>query len=452
VHPLTARFDWPVATADPLPLHLAGNNAPVDDERDLVPTVVVGEVPADLDGVYVRNGPNPRTGVSRHLFDGDGMLHSIALRAGKAEHYRNRYVRTPLYEHPGVDRMTLAFDPATSAIDFRVSTANTHIVAHAGRLLALEEGGFPYEVTADLATVGPHTFDGALASAMCAHPKTCPRTGDLVFFGAAFRPPYLTYYRAVPSGELASMETIEMPGATLQHDFAVTASHAVFFDSMITFDLGRLREAPSPFGWDGAHRARVGVMSRIGSGSDIRWFDIDGCHLSHSANAFDTYGGLVVTGTRIGEADGLPYLHRWMIDLAAGTVREAALDDVASEYPRLPDAYVGQPHRFVYSTSFVYEAEPDHHEIYKYDLVDGAREAHRLPRGHTCGESVFVPREGGINEDDGYLLTFAHDRATGCSYLLILDASRIASAPLAEVHLPVRVPAGFHGSWLPTIP
>src|SRR3954452_20068192 len=118
-------------TTSPLPLHLAGNNRPVDEERDLVPAKVIGEIPRDLDGGVLRNGPNPRTGFSNHLFDGDGMIHAISLRQGAARRYHNRYVRTPLFEHPGVDRMTLAFDPATRAIDHRVSTANTHIVVHA---------------------------------------------------------------------------------------------------------------------------------------------------------------------------------------------------------------------------------------------------------------------------------------------------------------------------------
>jgi carotenoid cleavage dioxygenase len=441
-----------VPTAEPIPLHLAGNNAPVAEERDAVPTVVIGEIPEDLAGQYFRNGPNPRTGVSTHLYDGDGMIHSISLRDGRASRYRNRYVRTPLYENPGVDRMMLAFDPATKTIDHRVSTANTHVVEHAGRLLALEEGGLPYEVDRDLATIGPYSFGGALTAAMCAHPKTCPRSGELLFFGVSLSPPHLTYYCAAPSGELTSADTISMPRATLMHDFAMTATKVVFFDSMITFDLGRLARGGSPFSWDDTHGARVGVMPRGGTDADVRWFPIEPCHLSHSANAYDDRDTVVVTGTRIGHADGLPYLHRWTIDLRSGSVREEALDDDASEYPRLPDALVGLRHRFVYSTSFVYEAEPDHREIYKYDLVAGVRTVHRLPAGHTCGEPVFVARRDARREDDGYLITFAHDRSTDRSYVLLVDAGDVGAAPVAEVHLPVRVPAGFHGTWLPEDP
>jgi carotenoid cleavage dioxygenase-like enzyme len=129
------------------------------------------------------------------------------------------------------------------------------------------------------------------------------------------------------------------------------------------------------------------------------------------------------------------------------------LDDTPSEYPRVADDRIGRPHRFAYTTSFVLAAEPERSEIYKYDLASPstARTTHRFPAGHTCGEPVFVARAAGSGaaEDDGFLLTFVHDRAEDTSYLVVLDATDVAAPPLAEVHLPVRVPAGFHGTWLP---
>lgn len=129
--------------SETVPLHLAGNNAPVPEEVTLEPSDVVGEIPAELSGQFFRNGPNPRTGWSPHSFAGDGMIHTIALDGGRARWYRNRYVRTPLYEHPGESRFALALDQETGRIDYRVTTANTHLITHAGRLFALEEGGFP---------------------------------------------------------------------------------------------------------------------------------------------------------------------------------------------------------------------------------------------------------------------------------------------------------------------
>jgi carotenoid cleavage dioxygenase len=199
-------------------------------------------------------------------------------------------------------------------------------------------------------------------------------------------------------------------------------------------------------------------MPRSGGDADIRWFELAPGHLSHAANAYDDGPDLVVvTGTRLPRVTdpasglpggGLPVMHRWTVDLTTGSVTESAVDDTPSEYPRIADTRVGLANRYTYTASFVLAAEPDRSTIHKYDATSGRRTDHVLPPGHTCGEPVFVASAGSAGEDDGYLLTFAHDRARGTSYLLIVDAAAVESPPLAEVHLPVRVPAGFHGSWI----
>ena len=437
------------------PIHLVGNNAPVAVETSISQIEVVGTIPFELSGTYVRNGPNPRTGWSPHLFAGDGMVHGIALADGAARWYRNRYVRTPLYEHPGTDRFALAFDPDNGRVDHRVSTANTHIVAHAGRLLALEEGGFPYELRADLDTVGPFTFDGALRTAMTAHPKRCPITGELLFFGYSLIAPYLTYHRAAADGRLLESRDIDVPRPTMMHDFAITETKVIFFDSPIAFDRAHAASGRPPWRWDDEHGARFGVTARSGGDTSVRWFDVEPGHVSHTMNAFDDGPSVVVTGCRIGSmwragpsdmSGDLPQLHEWTLDLQLGTATERKLDDTTTDYPRVPDAEVGVRNRFGYSTDFVMAAEPHHGEIYRFDLADDAsRAVHRFPAGHTCGEPVFVPGEHGTD----YLMTFAHDRARGTSYLAILDAADLDAEPIAALHVAARIPAGFHGSWIP---
>ena len=412
-------------------LHLEGNNAPVDDERDVVPTRVVGDVPDALrGGTFVRNGPNPRTGWSPHLYAGDGMLHAMTFGDdGRTITYRNRWVRTPLWYESSFIR---------DGRDHTRTTANTHVVEHDGRLLALEEGGFPYEVTRACETVGPFTFGGRLDTPMTAHPKTCPTSGELHLFGTQMRPPFLTYWRASATGEIDACRVIDIPRATLMHDFAVTEHHVVLFLSPWAFDPSTM----PPFRWLADTPARIGVLRRADIHGDVRWLDTSPAHLSHTANAWDDAAHderIVLTGTRLADATSLPYAHRWDLDLARGTVTERALDEEASEYPRVRDAETGRPSRHAWTTSFVYDAEPDHHEIHRYDLETGDRITHALPAGHTCGEPVPAA-------DSGLLLTFAHDRSAGTSYLLVLDAERVE--PVCEVHLPVRVPGGFHGSWL----
>jgi carotenoid cleavage dioxygenase len=418
-------------------IHLLGNNAPIAAESDLVPTEIVGELPVDLRGTFVRNGPSPRSGWSPHLFAGDGMVHGIAIENGGARWYRNRYVRTPLLDDPMAPR----FDPATRTMDLTVTTANTHVVSCFGRLLALEEGGLPYELTTDLETVGPYDFGGALATAMTAHPKRCPLTGELLFFGYSVLRPYLTFHRADATGALVESRVIEVGRCTQMHDFAITESHVLFLDLPMVFDRN-LAMSGYPWRWDHEYGARIGVMPRV-PGAEVRWLEIEPCYITHTMNAHDDGDAIVLTGMRIaGDVDGdLPTLHRWRIDLAAGTVRDEPLDDMSTEYPRVRDAEVGRAARFGWTTDFVMDAEPEHGEINRHDLLTGEKVTHRFPSGHTCGEPVPV--------GEHHLMTFAHDRGRGTSYLAVLDADDVAAGPLAEIHVPVRIPAGFHGTWIP---
>jgi len=211
------------------------------------------------------------------------------------------------------------------------------------------------------------------------------------------------------------------------------------------------------------------VMPRDGAAVDVRWFEVEPGHVSHVANAYDRGDGRIeVTGTRLpragddaldavdgfgafgGFGGGLPVMHRWIVDTVTGTTSECSLDDASTEYPRIDDMRTGLPNRFVYSTTFALEVVPDHSEVVRYDTAEGGSvERHRFPSGHTCGEPVFVARVSGGDEDDGVVLTWAHDHRAGTSYLAILDAADIAAAPIGEVHVPRRVPNGFHGTWVP---
>ena len=154
------------AILDDTPAHLRGNGRPVTEEQTLTDLKVTGSIPSELDGRYVRNGPNPLTGMSAHPFFGDGMLHGIRLQDGEAKWYRNRYVQTPFITNPDVDVM----DPSVM-MDMKSSKANTHVFGHAGKLLALEEGHFPYVVDGNLDTVGPTDFGGVLKGSFTAHPQ-----------------------------------------------------------------------------------------------------------------------------------------------------------------------------------------------------------------------------------------------------------------------------------------
>jgi carotenoid cleavage dioxygenase len=244
------------AHEESLPAHLRGNYAPVKEEVTAFDLPVRGAIPPSLRGRYARNGPNPRTGQSPHWFMGDGMLHGIELRDGGAAWYRNRWVRTRAFleDARGVS--------AEGEVDLTVGVANTHVVAHAGRIFALVESSFPTEVTRELKTVGSFDFAGRLTTAMTAHPKICPRTGELHFFGYSFKPPFLTYHRADSAGRLVQSEVIDVPGPTMIHDFAITDRHVVFMDLPIVFDLELAMAGTMPYRWSDDYGARVGIVPR----------------------------------------------------------------------------------------------------------------------------------------------------------------------------------------------
>ncbi|MYS42633.1 9-cis-epoxycarotenoid dioxygenase [Streptomyces sp. SID5998] len=428
------------------PRHLAGNYAPVTEELTAHHLPVTGTVPPGLTGWYLRNGPNPADAASGHWFFGDGMVHGVRLEGGRAVSYRNRWVRTtrftdgaPMYDDRG--RRDLTAGPA-----------NTHVVRHAGRALALVETALPYELTPDLGTVGPHDFGGRLTTAMTAHPKTCPATGELHFFGyGLLEPDHLTYHRADAAGELVLSRPVEVPGPTMAHDFALTAGHVVFLDLPVVLDAElALAGRTMPYSWDEGHGARLGVLRRDDPHGAVRWFSVDPCYVFHVLNAHDAPDGTLVLHVmrypemyrRTPDGATVPQravLWKWTIDPATGTVREEQVDDRAGEFPRVDDRLGGL-------------AAPRGHitcgtSLVRYDLATGSCAVHDFGPGRTPGEAAFAPADdtpGG----PGWLLTYVHDAATDRSDLVVLDADDLAADPVAVIHLPARVPFGFHGNWL----
>ena len=434
------------AAVNERPFWLSGNFAPTYDEVTETKLEVTGSIPPELNGRYLRNGANPQTGETAHWFLGNGMIHGVELNNGKANWYRNRYVRTPLLADAGTDPM--------NALDDRSrSLANTHIISHAGKILALEEGHWPFELSSDLETIGAYNYDGRLETGMTAHPKVCPETGELLFFAYGMTPPYLTYHRASAAGELVQSEQIDVKGATMVHDFNITRNHVIFMDLPLVWNFENAANSGLPIQWSDEYGARLGVMPRDGSNKDVVWYDIDPCYVYHPLNAYEDGDDIVIDVSRLahsmkpGVADVPPVLHRWTIHQNTGKVSESQIDDKAVDFPRVPDAVVGLKHRYGYTAEFG-AGLPTAVAFRKYDMQSGTSEAHELQNGRVGGEPVFVPAAGASAEDDGYLMSFVYDPAENKSELVIIDASNVAADPVARVHLPTRVPAGFHGSWV----
>jgi carotenoid cleavage dioxygenase-like enzyme len=287
-------------------------------------------------------------------------------------------------------------------------------------------------------------------------------------------PPYLTYHRLSAKGELVESREIAVPGPTMMHDFAITASHVVWLDLPVVFDVSLVGKG-MPVGWDEAYGARIGVMPRGGHGAGgsrggrrggrrgggaVVWFDVDPCYVFHVGNARDDEAGRVVLeavrytpgqfsaiwGSIGGQANpaaaaaeaGGAHLHRWVFDPSSGTVKEEQLDDRGVEFPTINDGLTGLPSRFLYTVS--------ENAVVKYDTTPGSAATHDLRADQVPGEAVFVPSSAGVAEDAGWLLSIVTSRTGDESELLVLDASDLTQ--VASVRLPRRVPAGFHGSWI----
>ena len=460
--PTTAAPPTTAALDPTTPWWLQGGFAPVDREVVAEDLEVTGALPPGLVGTYVRNGSNPRTGDSPHWFFGDGMVHGIHLEGSRARWYRNRYVRTPLYE---------ASQGFGSGPPGGTSTqSNVSAIRLGRRLLTSGEVGFPFELDpADLSTVGAFDFGGRLATSMTAHPKLDPATGLLHFFGYGFVPPYLTYHVASPDGTLVHSTEIPVPGPTMVHDFAITDRDAVFWDLPVVFDLEAAiayiddpSQGAFPFRWDPGYGARVGVLPLGGAGSEVAWASLDEpCYVFHGVNAFRRDDTVVVDVCRLssmfdpaadGALGGELSLRRWTVHPGTRVVDDVLVgpDDDPGELPSRDPRLVGREHRYGYLVqSRDAEGTVDLGGVIKHDFRTGRRERWDPGPSRHGGEWLFVPADDGTADDEGWLLAYVHDEATGTSELAVLDATDVPGGPVATVALPQRVPYGFHATWLP---
>jgi carotenoid cleavage dioxygenase len=448
---------------------LTGAFAPVTEELTAFDLSVTGRVPSDLDGRYLRNGPNA-LGLedvrAHHWMLGDGMVHGVRLRGGRAEWYRNRWVRSSQVRAKLGETRPGQAPPDDFA-------CNTHVIPYKGRILAVQEGGpLPYELDGELDTVRPYDFRSTLEGAFTAHTKYDASADEL--HAIAYYPTWdhVRHLMIDRTGRVARATRIPVADAPMMHDFALTEKYVVIADVPITFD-GAAAEAGAvvPYVWNDKHPMRIGLLPR--AGGTTRWFDIDPVYYSHTLNAYDQGDTVVVeytafpapfhaAGRGMGgpSATGAPTLDRWVIDLRGGRVHGSRLDDRPQEFPRINESLVSRRHRYAYTASTAemwraYEAvdgtwadEKFTNYLVKHDMLRGGRLLHRFPRDAAVSEPVFVPRRGARDEDDGYVLSYVNDPERGATDLVVLSAQDFGGHPLARVHLPGRVPLGFHGSWI----
>lgn len=443
---------------------LEGPFAPVDQEVIHRHLPVRGTLPPELDGLYVRIGPNPlkpAKAARHHWFTGDGMVHGLRLQAGQALWYRNRYIGSA-----SVNKVLgRAQVPGETRGIF--DTVNTNVFGHAGRLWAsVEAGPAPVQLDAELNTVRSGLFDSPTRHPYSAHPHLDPVTGDLhaVCYDAV-QHRKLSYVRVNAQGTVDKVVHIPVKHGPMVHDCAITRRQVVVMDLPVTFSWWSLIKRDTfPYVWNPKHPARVGLLPRDGEAADMRWYDIEPCYVFHPCNAFDLPDGSVVMDvvvhqhmfdrSRVGpEEDTAPRFERWTLPAGGTRVQRQVVCERPQEFPRLNETLVGQPYRYAYATEFTVDNAGGQH-LLKHDLQAFSTRALKLGPDLKPGEFVFVPRQapaGGsaqaLPEDAGWLIGYAFNVRTGLGEFHVVDAEHMQ--PQAVVEVPAPIPMGFHGNWVP---
>ncbi|NML50999.1 dioxygenase [Streptomyces sp. R302] len=431
---------------------------PVSEEVTLFDLPVHGRLPAELDGTLLRIGPNTlgdHDPARDHAFAGDGMVHGLRLHGGKVAWYRNRWLRT--------DRVARALRtlPTPGPRHGLSDNANANVVHHAGRTLALGDGGvLPIRLGPELDSLERFDFDGTLSGGFSAHPLHDPLTGEL--HAVTYEPgrPGVDHVTLDATGRVRRRETITVKGTPMMHAFSLTERHVILYDLPVTYSA-RAAAAGSrvPYAWDEGHGARLGILPRDGADADVLWAEVDPCFVFHPVNAYEQGRDIVVDVVRherafdldpLHPSESAPTLWRWTVDRLGGTVSEVRLSHHVEEFPRIDDRYSGSPYRYAFTVGVrpgegAALAGPS---LLRHDLATGAVDVHVFGPGRETGEAVFVPRHAAAPEADGWLLSLVHDRDSDRGELVVLDTADFAGPPVATVRLPVRIPHGLHAQWI----
>jgi carotenoid cleavage dioxygenase-like enzyme len=447
--------------------------------------VVEGEVPLDLDGVYLRNTENPLHPALKayHPFDGDGMLHVVGFRDGKA-FYRNRFVRTdgflaeneaggPLW--PGLaEPVSLAKrDDGWGARGLMKDASSTDVIVHRGTALtSFYQCGDLYRLNPYSGdTLGKESWNGGFPFdwGVSAHPKVDDRTGELLFFNYSKQAPYMHYGIVDENNDLVHYVDVPLPGPRLPHDMAFTENYAILNDFPLFWAPEYLERNAHVARFHRDMPSRFAVIPRCGLSRAVQWFEADPTYVLHFTNAYEDGDEIVLDGFFQGDPEPADNgmgnkwqrafrflaldrmqarLHRWRFNLATGHAAEEQLSDSITEFGMINAAYAGAEYRYTYAATgkpswFLFDG------LVKHDLRTGSEQRFAFDDGVYGSETAMAPRVGSTGEDDGYLVTLTTDMNDDASHCLVFDAARVADGPICKLALPERVSSGTHSTWAP---
>ena len=452
---------------------LEGNFCPTREEVSLPCVEVEGEIPPELEGCFLRIGPNPQFVPDvnlYHWFDGDGMIHEIQFKQGKA-HYQNKWIETKGYLKEK-EKGDWIWRGINSPPDFAnpdgpmKNPANTAFVWNNDRLLALWEGGEPYEIKLpSLETVGIENFGNKLSGyPYSAHPKVDPETGDMIacgYFMAA--PPYAKHFVVDKQGKMLKETPIQLPKGIIMHDCAITKRYTVILDLPLTFDLALAMKGKKPINWEPSNGARIGLLDRQQDTHPIQWFDINPGMVFHVMNAYEEGDEVIVEACRSNKTtmlqermnpeEELAFPHQWRLNLVTGEVKEQRISKTWCEFPRINENKLGRKYRFCWASRFAGTDTPLFDALVRFDRKTNTETVYELGAGRYVGEAVFAPKINPTTkevaaEDSGWIIGFVWDENKQQSECIIMDAQDYTKGPIATLKMPVRVPYGFHTGWV----
>jgi carotenoid cleavage dioxygenase len=463
--------------------YLSNGHRPTDTEwtADSESLEVIGTIPQDLNGVYLRNGHNQiHAPIGKyHPFDGDGMIHGVHFRHGKAT-YRNRFIRTTgfLAEQaagqslwPGIIEPRKAVRRGWGSIGAMKDNAGTDVKVHAGlALAAMSQCSEPYRLNPlTLETLGPDAnWARALGTrGICSHFQIDEHSNEMMFFNFGEHTPYLNYGVVNGKNELVHYEPIELPHAAWPHDLGMSQNYCVIHDLSMFFDPEGLKKGQHRLKFHRDVPARFGVIPRLGKNSDVKWFEGQPCYILHLANTYEEGDEVVMDGAiqtnPVPDLSAMPKkgyarmnallsmdlqetrMHRWRFNLKTGQTREEDLDDECTEFSMINACVKGRPNRYVYNA--LMKPNWELVGLKRYDWQTGAAQRWEAPAGCFVSETPFAPRDGSIGEDDGYLVTFVTNLNSRKGECAIFDARDITRGPVCRIILPGHIPMGAHAGW-----
>jgi carotenoid cleavage dioxygenase-like enzyme len=456
---------------------ITGEYAPVSDELVLEDLPVEGEIPSDLNGVYLRNGPNPQFEPkgTHHIFDGDGMLHSGLFRNGKFT-YRNKYIHTADWlkkDEAGEESFWGVMNSVKDSKDRPMADAsNTDVIGHGGKAVtSWYLAGIPHiidPITLETIKAAPEYVSG-LGNAMSAHPKVDESTGELLYFDYYTQKPHMSYGVVNAEGKLIHHVPIELPGERLMHDMGVTQNYSILHDVPVYHDEDALKAGRHKIRFDASLNMRFGVIPRYGASDSIKWFDFSPCFLYHVVNAWEEGDEVVMVACRYmpaKKADGSideertakmigglvmdARLWRYRMNMKTGETHEECLNaDHNVEFPGYNSALTGRKSEWVY----LVDHDPEVLRwtgLRKMNIDTGESTGEWSDDHDHCwySEPWFGPADNASSEDHGYVVAFCWNDKTRVQELQVFDAQKLSDGPVARIKLPCRVPPGFHACWM----